>query len=372
MDTKLTNKAIIHGGLRKIATLAIVAAVLSLAAVACGGDADTVEDSQETSSNATPAAVPPGSSEAPPTVTAESIALIEPISEGQALFLSNGCNNCHGDKAQGTDAGPALGGHTASQVLRQVRAPVGRMSVFPPDKISNEEIAAIAEFIEGLDAGHGHARTGLSANELVMHHRMALLAAEDDELQEAIHHVNHLIDLTEGEHKVRMKEALTALESGEVHDGLHVLENMIAGIDVAGLDEESMQLTLALSSVRLEDADSASHHMGHYTALAMGDHLEKGQHIATLIQDSLFAEAVGELVALLGSDPNANDDHDEGATDDHDDGATDDHDDEGAAAGHDDEGAADGYDDEGATDDDHDGGATDDHDEGTADDHDEE
>ena len=63
--------------------------------------------------------------------------------QGQKLFVSKGCSACHGQDGQGTAIAPALPGHSAAIVKRQVRAPVGIMPLFSPDEISNEELEQI-------------------------------------------------------------------------------------------------------------------------------------------------------------------------------------------------------------------------------------
>ena len=50
------------------------------------------------------------------------------------------------------------------------------MPVFPEDKISNEDLQELAEFIAAMDGGHAQARAGTSGDDLLMHHWMALSA----------------------------------------------------------------------------------------------------------------------------------------------------------------------------------------------------
>ncbi|MDA0770284.1 MAG: c-type cytochrome [Chloroflexi bacterium] len=75
----------------------------------------------------------------PPTVTAEPVeesghqaSEIGDLLDGQEVFATAGCAACHGEEAQGTDFAPGLAGHSIAQVKRQVRAPIGTMTVFPP------------------------------------------------------------------------------------------------------------------------------------------------------------------------------------------------------------------------------------------------
>lgn len=70
-------------------------------------------------------------------------------SQGQQLLESKGCVACHGPKGEG-GVGPALAGFNEAQVSKQVRTPRGAMPAFPPDRLSDEELKALAAFIETL------------------------------------------------------------------------------------------------------------------------------------------------------------------------------------------------------------------------------
>lgn len=86
-------------------------------------------------------------------------------SPGQQLFISRGCATCHGRNAQGTNVAPTLAGLTAAQVEQQVRAPTGTMPAFSTEALSDEELAKIIEFIEGLASGPGPASTPPSVDD---------------------------------------------------------------------------------------------------------------------------------------------------------------------------------------------------------------
>ena len=80
--------------------------------------------------SATPTSAPALS----PTPTA--VSALQPASLGEQLYVSKGCAACHGENGQGSEIAPALPGHTETQVPRQVRAPMGLMPIFPPDRES--------------------------------------------------------------------------------------------------------------------------------------------------------------------------------------------------------------------------------------------
>ncbi|MDP2936334.1 MAG: c-type cytochrome [Dehalococcoidia bacterium] len=73
----------------------------------------------------------------------------DPVSQGRQIYEAKGCNACHGPKGEG-GVGPALPGFSEAQITTQVRTPKGTMPAFPPDRLSNDEIKALAAFIESL------------------------------------------------------------------------------------------------------------------------------------------------------------------------------------------------------------------------------
>ena len=54
-----------------------------------------------------------------------------------------------------------------------------------------------------------------------MHHWMALFAVEDNDPQEAVHYVEHTIDLVSGDHLARMEIVLAQLKVANLHDAGH-------------------------------------------------------------------------------------------------------------------------------------------------------
>ncbi len=105
----------------------------------------------------TPAATPA------PTPTVDSVV------RGEELYESKGCAACHGEGGVGTDLAPALPGHTEEQVLKQVRAPRGQMPALGPEKISDDDLAAIAAYVVSLSpavGAHGHGMFKASADEI--------------------------------------------------------------------------------------------------------------------------------------------------------------------------------------------------------------
>ncbi|MDA0988430.1 MAG: c-type cytochrome [Chloroflexi bacterium] len=261
-----------------------------------------------TSASPTPTLEPTAT--VPPTSTPEATATPEGqghteisddpvIQAGYNVFVATGCSACHGQNAEGTTFAPALNGHSDGQVHRQVRAPVGTMPVFPPDKLSASELDNLVAYITSLDAGHMHEMEIDLGPAIQMHHWMALFAVEDGEFQEAIHHVEHLLNVLEGDHLARMKNVLTELQAGNPQDAGHEIEEMLAGVLDDGVSGITMHVTLALSSVRVDDAEAAIHHLEHFAEIGDGANLEMGNEILALLQAGNLTEAEHELTELL-------------------------------------------------------------------------
>jgi hypothetical protein len=192
------------------------------------------------------------------------------------------------------------------------------MPVFPLDKISNEEMQAITEYIDGLsaDGEHVHAQASVGPDELSLHHWMALFPIEADDPKEGSHHLGHIVDLTEGEHLAQMQKAIALLEEGEVHEGAHIVEGMLAGLEEVALDDSRMHLTLALSSARVREHDSSLHHLEHFLDSASGGRHEAAEEIVSMLQTGAVHDAVDHLEELAGQ-AHPLDEHDDGHGDEH-------------------------------------------------------
>jgi mono/diheme cytochrome c family protein len=233
--------------------------------------------------------------------------------EGLELFVAKGCSACHGDSAQGTVIAPALPGHSATAVKRQVRAPIGLMPVFPPDKVSNAELEVLAQWVDDLPGAHAHMRPADAGAAVANHHWMALFALEEDNLTEVRHHVDHILGLVVGDHLNRMEKIREDLVGDEVHESIHAIQEMLVAADGEELTERDMHLKLALSAARIEDADEAVHHIEHLMVLSP----ESGETraVLSLLREGELAEAEHALEALLGGghDEPGHDDADEHA-----------------------------------------------------------
>ena len=225
---------------------------------------------------------------------------------GQDLYIAKGCSGCHGQDAQGTSIAPALAGHTEQMVKRQVRTPRFRMPAFGEQQVSDDELEAIARFIAGLE-GEGHLHAEVPSSELTaaveMHHWMALEALKAGSSEDAIHHVEHIIELlAEGEHRNRMETILVSLRAGETHDPEHDIEEMVAGTAVPGLTLAELHLRQALVALAVGDVADAQHHVLHLQETASPEELERGAEVLDSLERGDLHNAEHDIRELLGQE----------------------------------------------------------------------
>lgn len=74
---------------------------------------------------------------------------------GQQLFFSLGCNVCHGDSGEGL-VGPTIAMTIVpfDRVVEQYREPLEAMTAFPPDQVSDEDIADIYSWLQTVERPH--------------------------------------------------------------------------------------------------------------------------------------------------------------------------------------------------------------------------
>ena len=144
--------------------------------------------------------------------------------------------------------------------------------------------------------------------EMEVHYWMALFALEDGHMDEARHHIDHIIEVTEGDYQGRMRQELSNIEAvGDLHDATHAVEGMLAGVLPDEITEGSMHLKMALSAARIDEAQGVVHHMEHYGVLASveaageviamaqaGDLVGAEQHIAEMLEAAGITEVVAD------------------------------------------------------------------------------
>ena len=133
----------------------------------------------------------------------------------------------------------------------------------------------------------------------VLHHWQALSAMTAGDIDDARHHIEHIIGVVgdDAMHVEAMNHALTALNAGELHEAEHEIEEMLAGRAEQQLTGELMHLQMAVAAIDDGDAAEATHHLQHFTALVhetaeadevvefleAGDLVEAAEHLAILV-----------------------------------------------------------------------------------------
>lgn len=97
-----------------------------------------------------------------------------------------------------------------------------------------------------------------------------------------------------------MKQAMALLETGDAHEGAHIVEGMLAGLEEVGVDAQEMHLTLALSSARVEETAVSMHHMEHFLESGSDHEREAAEENISLLREGEIHDAVNELEEFLG------------------------------------------------------------------------
>ena len=98
---------------------------------------------------------------------------------------------------------------------------------------------------------------------------LALEALKANDCGEAIHHVEHVIDLLEpGQHHERMVAIVQSLQAGEGHEPEHAIEEMLAGTAAPELTLFQLHLRQASVSLAVNDLGDAQHHVEQAQGLA--------------------------------------------------------------------------------------------------------
>ncbi len=92
---------------------------------------------------------------------------------------------------------------------------------------------------------------------------MALLALEDGSPENALHHIDHLIELVTGPHQAQMMDIKAFVEEGNPHEAIHSIQNMLTGTETDGITRSGIKARLARSSAPMGDVEGAIHHLGH-------------------------------------------------------------------------------------------------------------
>jgi uncharacterized cupredoxin-like copper-binding protein len=136
------------------------------------------------------------------------------------------------------------------------------------------------------------------------------------DIDDARHHIEHIIADVDDDamHLAAMNDALTALNAGELHDAEHEIEEMLAGRAEQQLTGELMHLQMAVTAIDDGDAAEATHHLQHFTALAL--ETAEADEVLEFIDAGELDEAEEHLATLVASlsgdlDAHGDDGHDD-------------------------------------------------------------
>ena len=153
--------------------------------------------------------------------------------QGQQLFALN-CGECHSEDGTGTDEAPAVLGHTTDQILQQVRTPEGDMDAIPADKLSDADLALIAQFVASLGGEEAHPAIEPTEEERV-HLEAAFDAIKDYEnmdRQAATTHLEQAVALATGDAAELYEDMLASVKAEKAGNARHELKELL------GLTEE--------------------------------------------------------------------------------------------------------------------------------------
>ena len=221
------------------------------------------------------------------------------ITTGKAVYRSVGCSACHGLDGEGSDFAPALAGHSAEQVLRQVRSPRGVMPEFSLSQVSDEQLEEIVEFIEGLKGDHGHGDPGEPTQFVQLHQLMTISALKADNVDDAAHHLRHIAEVVTGEQLEAIREAQTFVQMGDLHDAEHLIEGLLTGPASPDLDVHQLHLRLALEALTLDQEGDVEHHIAHFVEDAGPDDADVALQALAALRGGDQHAAEGLIEALL-------------------------------------------------------------------------
>jgi hypothetical protein len=238
------------------------------------------------------------------------------------------CSSCHGSDALGSSFAPSLPGHSEAVVKRQVRMPIGTMPAFPSATNSDEALDRIAEFIGELPSNEDHGEPVDMESATVLHHWMAIYGLQEDAIEDAVHHIEHILEaVTDHEHQERMEEVLELIEHGDLHSAEHEIQEMLSGEANLRLPVTEIHLKLVMAALAQHDAQSAIHHMEDFLAVADEASVEKAHEIVEMLEAEDLHGVEHEVEELLehvtnephedephGDEPDEDEPHDEKET----------------------------------------------------------
>jgi hypothetical protein len=104
--------------------------------------------------------------------------------------------------------------------------------------------------------------------EMILHHWQALTAIQTDDVRDAVHHVEHILERVRGDHRATMLEVLENLDDGRLHLAEHAIEEMLSSEAEPNLSPGLVHVQMGLAALGRDDARAATHHVDHYLDVA--------------------------------------------------------------------------------------------------------
>lgn len=218
---------------------------------------------------------------------------------GLSVYAAAGCAACHGDNAEGTDIGPSLPGHSAEVIARQIRAPLGSMPAYGANRLSDADVDLIVEYITSLAPPAEHVEPLDLPGQLAVHHWMALIAIDAGDPDDALHHVEHIADTAQGDHRRAMQQAAELLRADQVGLAEDTIQDMLAGTAEPDLTLEDLHLQLALSAIDATDFEQAIHHLEDAVDVSRGPRRRATNEALELLREDAVHDAQHALQAML-------------------------------------------------------------------------
>jgi mono/diheme cytochrome c family protein len=210
-----------------------------------------------------------------------------PVTEtsGTRLYIAAGCIACHGAEGIGSTFAPMLPGHTAEQVKRYVRNPVGKMPRFGTDKLSDADLETLAAYIAALPAPETALRPPDALEAMEMHHWMAYRALKDEDPGHAEHHLVHAVELAADEaHRRSMDSILGLVRAKRNSRAAQGLLEIMSQTFTPKLTVGQMHLRLAAGALEAGDVPEAEHHVRHYVEAASPHDQRHAQQLLPLLR----------------------------------------------------------------------------------------
>jgi mono/diheme cytochrome c family protein len=212
-------------------------------------------------------------------------AMHSPETAGKKFYGQAGCIACHQAEGKGSDFAPMLPGHTAEQVKRYVRNPVGKMPRFGNDKLSDAELGAIATYIAALPMPEMSSKPPDSREAMEMHHWMAYRLLKDNDPAHAEHHLLHGLSLAMDDgHRRSMDNVLDLTRAKRTNQAAQRLLELMSADVKPDLPIGQMHLRLALGALEAGDVPETEHHVRHYLETASPHDRHHAQQLLPLLR----------------------------------------------------------------------------------------